>query len=1140
MPNDYASFQIENTTDVPILLSVRDPDGNVLTVGKLAPGKKSLQVAPINASWSIEGSNVDGEEAVAAPAPVPQISTPPDQSKPGARNETALSLLGSLTDSEPINYEAFLKIETGSHTARINQLLVTPDGKSLITAGADKTIRIWNVEARKQTGMLLGQIGDGEEGKIQAIAMSRDGQYLVALAWMYPGKTHDPRKRETDIRVYELATGNLQARFRYPGTLQELDFSPDDNYLVMVGNPRGRVRRGYVLVYSTKDILNGFGKAPSAVASQALYDYDSLIPAYVGWIPDDPEKSAGPHIVVATWYDTESPGGLSWYSFTATGNKGKLQNTAQCDLVVRPESLAVSREFAVVTGDTANVEYAEEKYSLFCYDHHGGFHTSILSDSRPANPIFSQEGSQLIVGQCSAGSLVQVKVYDIALGQFLLKSTYYGHDSEVLAVGFLPLDPPGDIAVSAGGDQNEIHFWSPAHIEGERTGVIKGMGRVVHAVGVKESENEIEQIGFGNRNYLRLQDGSIVLQRAFDLRSRMLRPLPAEESKAFRRAQTQMGDLRLEWLEEGTTPNLWLESPASYQPLTGTWASDGSLQWYNATTFGFSDSLTIITGDNEGNARVALQRAEQTYAPLPWRLLVGHTARVLDHAICGKWLVTAGADQVIRLWYLEDVEQDVITDLEPALNLFVGADDEWVLWSKSGYYIASQNGDRYLGYHINRGPDKEALFFSSDRFHTVFFRPDIIQAILSYGSEARASEKAAESHISIGPVDVGEILPPIIELDEDGVNVFESEDKKEGFVTFTLTAKPHGRPITRLCILRNGRFVPVEPSVSPSGKITISQLSLLPGANRFKIFAENQDAESHVIKSNPIEQTIIGKGRYEDQDILENGMLYILAIGVSQGINLVPRESGTVGATFELGYAHQDADAIYNTFARENKAFEGVERKLLMNEEATLAGIRKALDEIGEKIINKVGDRIDKKEKAKRDVLLVFLSGHGVYRIKNQQLYFWNYEFDLNNPGATGLSFMEVGERITSLPAEVILMTDACHSGMAGSDVLKGYDPDKNGIDPNDLARRIYGINESDMYIFNAARRSESALEGSSVEHGYFTKAILDTLIQSADPGVTVLGLIDQVQWRVPKDKEEQHPVCRIYGDLLPLVIYNK
>jgi hypothetical protein len=329
--------------------------------------------------------------------------------------------------------------------------------------------------------------------------------------------------------------------------------------------------------------------------------------------------------------------------------------------------------------------------------------------------------------------------------------------------------------------------------------------------------------------------------------------------------------------------------------------------------------------------------------------------------------------------------------------------------------------------------------------------------------------------------------------------------------------------------------------VPPYAKITISQLRLLPGDNHFKIFAENQDARLHTIKSNPIEQTKVGKGRLEDQDVLGNGMLYILAVGVSQGKNLVKREPGAAkGATFELGYAHKDADAIYNTFFSGNKAFEGVESKLLVNEAATLENILQALDEMGHRINHRVEDRMMNGEAAKRDVLLVFLSGHGVYRIPNQQLYFWNYEFDLNDPGATGLPFMKLGEKITSLPVEVILMTDACHSGMAGSDVAKGFDTDNKDIDPDDLARRIYGINESDIYIFNAARRSESALEGSSVEHGYFTKAILDTLMQSADPGVTMLGLIDQVQRRVTKDKPEQHPICRMYGDLLPLTIYNK
>ena len=120
--------------------------------------------------------------------------------------------------SKKIKYEAFLKLETGAHTARVNQLLATPDGKTLITSGGDKTIRVWDVASKKQTGMLLGQIGPGLNGSIQAIAISPDGKHVVSLAWMYPGDSFEALDRETDVRVFELATGNLQSGFRFPAT----------------------------------------------------------------------------------------------------------------------------------------------------------------------------------------------------------------------------------------------------------------------------------------------------------------------------------------------------------------------------------------------------------------------------------------------------------------------------------------------------------------------------------------------------------------------------------------------------------------------------------------------------------------------------------------------------------------------------------------------------------------------------------------------------------------------------------------------------------------------------------------------------------------------------------------------------------
>jgi WD40 repeat protein len=145
-------------------------------------------------------------------------------------------------------------------------------------------------------------------------------------------------------------------------------------------------------------------------------------------------------------------------------------------------------------------------------------------DPIPAAPAFSRDESQLIVGQRGDSALVQVKVYDTALGQFQLKSTYYDHDAEVVAAALLQ----DGSAVSAGGDQNAIHFWDPTYLKGKRGAEIKGVGRVVHAVGL----NPDEQIGIGNHDDLRLDD-NIVLRRVFDLHGMPLKALSIDDSQRF-------------------------------------------------------------------------------------------------------------------------------------------------------------------------------------------------------------------------------------------------------------------------------------------------------------------------------------------------------------------------------------------------------------------------------------------------------------------------------------------------------------------------------------------------------------------------------------------------------------------------------
>ncbi len=497
-----------------------------------------------------------------------------------------------------------------------------------------------------------------------------------------------------------------------------------------------------------------------------------------------------------------------------------------------------------------------------------------------------------------------------------------------------------------------------------------------------------------------------------------------------------------------------------------------------------------------------------------------------------KWLVGDVQDVVIPLWFIGDGGGPPGPDRAADLTLFVGADDEWVLWTASGYYDASPQGAGRIGYRVNRGVAQEALLVPSDRFK-VFYRPDIVAAVVQHGSEARARERG----VAIAPVDVARMLPPIVELASLHVH---GDGRSAGFA-FTLESPCPEFPPTRLFLQRNGRVVWGEPKPPKRARArcTVPPLPLLPGPNRFSLHAENAQA-----KAVPLEFELAGpEATAADAPLADApGRLFLLSVGVS-----VFADERLKALRFPARDAQAVADAIgHGRFAAadpraptRNLAFEDADIRTLVDTHATKAAILAELD----RMCGEIAER-HRRSGRERDVLFVFLSGHGM-RVFDQDvpsLFFVNHDLVPTKDAvdATGLALLDLGDRITAVPAEVVLVVDACHSSLAGSGVAAG-------LDAEELARRVHALYERGMYVVSAARAEELAHEDGTHGFGVLTAALMEAL-QSLQPRdgrsleVLMADLVAGVQRQVPvvsarAGTAPQTPVCRIYGDLMPLTI---
>ena len=333
-----------------------------------------------------------------------------------------------VTQTEPENLitQAFLKIDTGGHTGSVGDILVTCDQRYLVTAGQDKTVRVWETRTGKEVRKILGQI-EPNKGSIYAIALSADDQTMAVSGDF----------ANYEIRLYDFPTGKLKQILQsHSDSITDLSFSEDGRYLVSG---------------STDYTLKVWKKEGSNFAlSKTFSDHSNRITGVRIF-----NKENEIHIVSAS-YD----GTVRLYSL-----RDGLYKTFKTK--VSKTELALNKQFIAVLG------YNDKHIQIL--DHNLNLVHTITTVTIPKGLSFSPDNKLLLVGvRLGAGA----HVFDTQTWQ--LRTFFQKHNPS--QVTFLD----NQTAVTAGGVNSDIYFWDTR--TAQVFGKIAGNGNNVASAGVKENQ----------------------------------------------------------------------------------------------------------------------------------------------------------------------------------------------------------------------------------------------------------------------------------------------------------------------------------------------------------------------------------------------------------------------------------------------------------------------------------------------------------------------------------------------------------------------------------------------------------------------------------------------------------------------------
>lgn len=539
----------------------------------------------------------------------------------------------------------------------------------------------------------------------------------------------------------------------------------------------------------------------------------------------------------------------------------------------------------------------------------------------------------------------------------------------------------------------------------------------------------------------------------------------------------------------------------------------------------------------------------------PTHTMSGHEGAVRSIAFLpgqDKALVSAGLDGTVRIWDAGTgrlrASLMVLPDDDDNNELPIGRtlSPDWLALTPEGYYYGSPGADRYVQWRV--GTD----VFTVDAFEERFARQNIVVAAI--GGQAPASTPA-DAAIN-QQFEAGKAIPPQVSIvapkagqpasEPLTVKINASDDTDVKNVQLTVNGRPlpgQASDAAVAAVLKAG----AKPLEVGAKAIEMGAKAIELGAKAIEMGAKPLEVGAKAVPSAhrmnwdfdvplplppadgggvTVKVTVtdndglqgfdeIRLARSKDGAKIGTGVLRVLSIGVSNYAN----------TAYNLKYAAADATAFAGLWPQQQgQLFGKVEVSSLTNAQATSAKIAEAIKNIAGSA-------------GRDDIVLIFLSGHGVQKTDNE-FYFASQDINLDNMAATAVPWTVFQDALGKSKARrVVLFLDACHSGGALGGRQAGNES---------MAEQL--VKNAGAVVFTSSLGSQRSYEVDQFKQGAFTQALIEGIGHGKadlDAGagkngiINVEELLTYLRARVPiLTDDAQIPACpllRDFGEPFPL-----